>query len=447
MTTNTLTEQEIAHLNRTIAARCKEVRAARGISQELAARQGLSLTTLKKMERQGNADLRSYHQLADALDVNIHTLFEPPGSPIRFTSSFDGAVATPYGASYTDPMKRRDFVIGVPSVLAALAAPVPVRELFSPDNRSRIPDEEGIRELAVYCEDLRLQERQLGGAALCGFAVTVQQQVGKWLDHCAESRSVYGELQALYGNLGAWIGWLAFDAEQLDFARTQSEHAVSHGAMLGRPDITLRAMDNLSMVWARTGNYRQARDVAAAALKASTDAPSQVQAVLQLRLARAQALLGNKQEMERSLGAANRLATESPSDICPAWADWADPIGIASNAGKTLANTGWSGEAIPLLEAAIRELPETHQVSIALNTIVLARAYAQQGEAAHAGFLATAALPQVLALDSKRTRLELQRLYAYFMHAQTHPASVREFVDAYETHLSASRIGNPSSFT
>ncbi|WP_326599864.1 helix-turn-helix domain-containing protein [Streptomyces sp. NBC_01803] len=69
--------------------RLREMRLIRGLTQEqLAERAGLSLPTVKKLERGGSARIETYHALARALRVTTSTLFET-GGPRRRTHADD----------------------------------------------------------------------------------------------------------------------------------------------------------------------------------------------------------------------------------------------------------------------------------------------------------------------------------------------------------------------
>lgn len=414
-------------------------------TQEDLARKGLGLTTIKKIEREGCAELRSFFRLADALEVSVHTLFEPPGTPIQFRRSYDGEGlgAIPL-QGYIDGMKRRDFVIGVPSVLAALAAPPAIRELFAPSNRDRAPSTEQVQRLAAYCDDLRLEERQVGGAALCGIAMTIHHQLETWMGRGGASEQAYREMQLLHGNLSAWIGWLGYDAERLDLARSYSEQAASHGMVIGCSEISVRAMDNLAMLWTRLDSPRRARDVANAALRLAGGTAPQVQAVLSLRLAKASASMGDQAAAARAIDAAMNFGEVAMSRAGGSvWADWADSTGILSSAGKTLATYGSAAEAIPMLEAVLARPRKDGRVAKALDSIALAHAYAQHGELDRAGALGSAVLPEIVVLDSRRTLRRLGELYAYFAQADARASAVAEFMEGYETTIDARQWASP----
>ena len=66
MSDDGLSQDELLQLNRRIARRCAEVRSVSRRTQEDLARKGLGLTTIKKIEREGTAELRSFFRLADA---------------------------------------------------------------------------------------------------------------------------------------------------------------------------------------------------------------------------------------------------------------------------------------------------------------------------------------------------------------------------------------------
>ncbi|GAB2882728.1 helix-turn-helix domain-containing protein [Streptomyces mayteni] len=85
--------------------RLRQFRRARGLTQEgLAERAGLSLPTIKKIERGGTARIETYHALARALGIRTSMLFEPSGPQRRLDSDADRIDLMPMRQAVAPPM-------------------------------------------------------------------------------------------------------------------------------------------------------------------------------------------------------------------------------------------------------------------------------------------------------------------------------------------------------
>lgn len=386
--------------------------------EELAHRLGLDVSTVRRWER-GTSNPAPWHRrpLAEALDVDLGTLDELLAAPAAPTAGPD---------QDGDDLNRREFTTG--AVLAAIGLPDAIRRLLSGGDRPLTHDD--VRALAAAVDDLRARDSAVGGGALCDVAVAMHDRVTTWLRHGSHAREITATLKVLAGDLGAQVGWLAYDAGRLQLAHRYLQDTIIHARLTDYRALEVRSMASMCLVLNRLGDPRQSLQSADAALRiVGPEAPPRVGALLHQRAAGAHARLGDSGGFARSVAAAE-LAFDRARDDDPAWTRFVSPGELTGLAGQSQMILGRPDQAA----AAFRTVTETpdpaHHRNAVYYTVQLAHALSRQGDGAQAAAVGLGVLPEVVALHSGRTRRDLHQLRAGLSDASS-PAA-QDFVDAYD---------------
>jgi transcriptional regulator with XRE-family HTH domain len=129
----------------------------------------------------------------------------------------DGVTVIRPSRGEEDPTKRRSFNLAI--LLTTLGITGPLHDALVADESPAHIGMEHVNLLQTAIEELEQQDAQIGGDALCNVAASLHERAYRWLQTSSYPPEVGDALQAVVGELGAWVGWMAFDADQHVLAR------------------------------------------------------------------------------------------------------------------------------------------------------------------------------------------------------------------------------------
>lgn len=408
-------------------------RASLGYTQEqLAERLGVDRTTVVRWERGDTSPQPGQRPgLAEALAVSLADLDDLlTNGAARSPTRPGAATVTPDSGVVGDGMNRRSFTAA--TVFAMLGFPRPVRELLAAAEPPRRFGAEHLRLLALAIERIEQADAAAGGNALYEAAAELHSRLAAWTHECSYPGRVGVELQAAVGDLGAWLGWLALDADRIAPSRRHLHETIVRARVAGDPALEVRAMTYLSLL-TRRERPREALQVAEAAQRiAAPWATPRLAALLHLRAAHAHAELREPRPYQRALAKARAQFDRGTCEDDPAYIRFVTAAELTGVVGMSQLAMDRPDRAAAAFREIVDNPDPVYRRNAAYYGVRLAEATARQGDVAGACEIGLAAIPQVAALDSGRTVRHLAELRAAVApHAASVPRT-REFADAYD---------------
>jgi hypothetical protein len=334
------------------------------------------------------------------------------------------------------PVNRRSF-------LGVAAAGVVIAGGDRPWGRRDAPDGDPAADTDVESAFEQLEQLERGDATLGGGArlleaeglyerVTARRNAGSlsWHDDRALSR--------LQGDLGAWVGWLAYDAADLARAREYLTETIVHAHTSDHPEIEVRAMSYLCLLLSRTGRHRDALHCAEAGQRiASATAPRRVRALLHMRAAAAHAGLGDVTACRRSLASSYRDYEGRQGSGDPLWARFVTRSELDGLRGHALALLGDHPNAVAAFRSITDNPDPRYRRNGAYYSARLAESLLAEGDVAGASGEALAVVPSARALRSERVVTILRGVRDGVEPYRRQVPAARDFSDAYQEMLSA----------
>jgi transcriptional regulator with XRE-family HTH domain len=328
---------------------------------------------------------------------------------------------------------RREFTTG--AVLAALGLTEPLRELITArtTDSSAIIGAEHIRLVQAAVERIEAHDSALGAADLRVGVGGLRQQVEQWLN--GANYTVHrgaDELQALLGELNAWAGWLAFDADDHDGARRYLQDALVQARLTDDPQLEVRALSYICLV-TRDRRPQQSLQCAEAALRLARGwATPRLTTLLHLRAARAHATLREPKAFGREIANAKGQLDRGVHDDDPLYVHFVTPQEVAGITGLSHLAMGDPRRAATEFRALIENPDHRYERNRGYYTVRLAEAVAQQHDIRQASEIGLSAIPLVTKLGSGRTARHLHALRTTIEpHRATIPVA-QDFTDAYD---------------
>jgi len=154
------------------------------------------------------------------------------------------------------------------------------------------------------------------------------------------------DLEAVTAELGELSGWLLFDAEQQDQARAVNAEALNLAHIAGDASMEWFILSNQALVSAHTGRPRGALRISQRV--ADRDVlPGRVQALFDVRAARALASLGDETAALRAFDRARSAFADGTTNRDPVWSWWFDERELPGHAGMMHASLGNYEKALP----------------------------------------------------------------------------------------------------
>lgn len=287
-------------------------------------------------------------------------------------------------------------------------------------------------------ERLEREDAVHGGGALLPAAIGLYNRVTARRSDVVTSPQQDGTLSKLQGELGAWVGWLAYDSGELFVARRFLNDTIVHARMEDLPELEVRAMSYLVLLLNRTGEHRSALHCAESGQRiAARRTTPRVRSLLHMRAAAAHAALQDRPAFEASVAAAQAEFDRVDGADDPLWARFVTESEVRGLRGDALTVLGDHAGAAREF-AAIAEHPDPRfRRNSAYYSAKLASALLDQGDITEASERALAILPEASDLHSTRVVSILDQIKNRVgPHQQSVPAA-RTYLQTYGTALTA----------
>ncbi|MEU0539970.1 hypothetical protein ABZ319_08855 [Nocardia sp. NPDC005978] len=340
---------------------------------------GFQTSTIQKWEQRASLDRPVVGRSAEALDTVLANL--SAAQLQRFCAALDAAQSTtaghPVPGSNEDPIdatphrpragelglyawevdddvKRREF-----GTLATMGL---VAMLAGEQNRLDAGD---VRRLLTGVDALEVEDQRSGGAGLVDFAVEQLALAKHKLDTCSYDEAIGDAFASATGHLAVMAGWLAYDADRHPLARRLYSDALALGTESNDNDLlahTCLYSANQSIALSRAGIgspyhalklIRRARDLMRGR------PPGRIHALVAVREAQAQGMVGDRVAFGRALATAWRemdsAAHYEPLEQCPQWLRFVTHSEIAGHEARGYGDLGETTRSVALYAAAADE--------------------------------------------------------------------------------------------
>lgn len=410
-------------------------RRAAGFSQEgLAERLQVDRTTVARWER-GKAEPHPYTRarLAEALGTSVDQLDTLlAGEPENRSLDIDdwGGTVTSGGDNGGDLTDRRAFTIN--AALAGLGIASPLRDWITAPDVPQHLSMEHLQQVPTTIASLERADAAAGGGKLCDVAIAMHRRLTRWEREATYPRQVGDALQSSLGDLEAWIGWLALDAERRAESRRYLQEAIVRARLRDDPHLEVHAMVVMAML-VRESRPVESVQIAEAARRISGPwATPRLTSLLHLRTTHASALMGDGIESSRALARAKTAYDRGPSDDDPLYTRFINATEVNAVEAMSQLALGRPERAVPCLQASLAHHDPVYQRNQILDKVSLAIALHQQGDSTAAGTVALDALPEIAELKSGRGRKRLAGLRADLGQVADRVPAARDFVEAYD---------------
>jgi hypothetical protein len=293
---------------------------------------------------------------------------------------------------------RRDMITSLVAVVAS--GPI-ARLLARPDNRVDQSDAQSVRQLVRHLDGL---DDRFGGGSLCDVAMQCVRSVENIIDHSAYDEAAGRELQAAYGELVGYTGWLNFDACRYAAAKTLFNEALCVAQLVDDRDLEIFTLASMSLQARYLGKPRAAIQFAQRARQRGTGLLTpRLDALLLSREAAGWAVLGDRGTFHR-LSRAAHATFSGPAVDDPPWIAYLDVAELTVTDAISWRHLGDSSRSESLLRIAIDAIPDNRPRNQASYRIVLADLLASRGDVVGACDAAQAALPTMSKTTSGRAR-------------------------------------------
>ncbi|MEU1982747.1 hypothetical protein [Nocardia sp. NPDC019395] len=387
--------------------------ALRETQEEFAERAGYTLPTIKKWHR-ATRDKPVRGRSAEALDTMLRDLdtdqrarFEteiaPVREPVRRTVEVSQSSMSlgMYAWEVDSYVRRREFG-KLATAVTITAVGWPFGEQIGPADAQR---------LLTAVDELGEQDQQIGGGALVQAALEQLAHAKHTLDTASYDTTAGNAFAAATGHLAVLTGWLAHDTDLHQVARRCYADALALASEAGDEDLvahTCLYAANQSIALARDGKgspHHAAKLIDRARVLMRGRPPGRIHALIAVRDAQAQALLGDRMGFGRAVATAWREMEQAtsfePLEECPQWLRFVTPAEIRGHEARGYGEIGETHKSIELLDTAAAEEPGTRN---ALNDRAHAAvAHARMGDISAALALGTAVLAELEHITSSRT--------------------------------------------
>ncbi len=424
--------------------RALRVAALRETREEFAERAGYSLATIKKWHR-ATWDKPVRARSAETLDTMLRDL--DTDQRARFDAEI-AAVSDPgrrsvevvgqssmtlggYAWEVDSCMRRRDF--------GKLATAATVTAVAWPFGERIGPADAQCLLRAVH--ELGEQDQQIGSGALVQSALEQLAHAKHTLDTASYDTTTGNAFASATGYLAVLAGWLAYDSDLHQVARRCYADALALGSETGDEDLvahTCLYSANQSIALSRDGQgspHHALKLIDRARVLMRGRPPGRIHALIAVREAQTQGLLGNQMGFGRAIGTAWREMEQAIGfealEECPQWLRFVSPSEVRGHEARGLGEIGETRKSIALLEVAAAE--ETSTRNAANDRAHAAVAHARMGDVESALALGTAVLADLENVTSSRTLRVMEPIRT--IH---HPAA-EEFRDGFAALESSTR--------
>lgn len=373
-------------------------------------RSGVDRARVRKWEIDGvRPDAVSQTYIAEVLEVPVDQV-DPKAWPAWVPPVDQGVV--PLGHASTVPalrealhtMDRRTLLSAIPGsalvILAGSWAGTEPAALAADPPRPGAPVGEDVvtllEETSARLNALATEQRQhiapLYDAHLA--------RITDLIDERRYTRPLGVRLHKLAASLSQTVAWIRFDHGQ---HRAASRYWIAglHNAHAGNDrDMGAALLSDLAYQASWRHDPATAAGILTKALRRTTHPAAS--ALLHLRLARAQAALGERRATLSAISTAERLlGTGDPGDV-PAWCSWMSPADLAVDSGQALLDLGDTRRAHQLIREGQAALPASRIKTYGVFTTYQAKSYLELGKPEEAAAAATEALDLALRIGAPR---------------------------------------------
>lgn len=242
-----------------------------------------------------------------------------------------------------------------------------------------------------------------GGAEVAPIALRSFRRAQRVLGEGRYLPAIGRDLEALTAELGELSGWLLFDAERHDEARSVNAEALNLAHIAGDASMERFVLSNQALASVHTGRDREALRISQR--MSERELPGRVRALFEVRTARALAALGDETEAPRTLNRARSAFTDGTTRRDPVWSWWFDERELAGHEGMVHAALGEHGKALPMLATAVErsEGREHFRWALYIHRANLLRVALRAGSWSEAERVAVDVAPMVGEIASART--------------------------------------------
>jgi transcriptional regulator with XRE-family HTH domain len=363
----------------------------------------------------------------DGLRIPGHLLGLQPGP-------YELPVRTPYDPAATergDPTKRRDFNRSV--MLATLGITGALSDVFISDQPPAHVSGEHVRLLEQAIERLEEQDAAVGADSLYETATWLYNRAFQWLQSSSYSVEVGEALQSTVGELGAWVGWMAYDAGRHPRARHHYQETLLLARMADDHPLEVRVLSYMALQSIRQERPREALQLSRTAQRIAAGwATPRLSSLLHLRAARAYAAMANEAAFLRELARAKNQFEEGPNVDDPLFINFVTAGEVAGMTALSYIDLDKPERATGYYRAIVDNPDPVHRRNTSIYTVLLADARLRAGDVTEASEIGLGVVPVVSALDSSRTRWHLCDVRNKAAARASTIPEARAFVEAHD---------------
>jgi transcriptional regulator with XRE-family HTH domain len=283
--------------------------------------------------------------------------------------------------------------------------------------------------------ELERTDAREGGDLVCDGAAALLDTVYDWLYAGSYSAATGSALAEVAGQLGAWVGWTAYDADRFAMSRHYYQETLLLARMNDDRPLEARVLSYMCLQAQLRGRPREAIGLAETALRVSSGwATPRLAALLHLRSARAHAGSQDAAGFRRELARAKNEFGQGDSADDPPWIRSLTPAEVAGIEGMSYAALGQPDRAAGQFRVALGLAEAAFARNACYYQVRLAEALHEAGDLTGSCETAAGAVPAVAAIRSSRTR---NRLAALRRKALPSSPAAREFTDRYDEAFTA----------
>jgi transcriptional regulator with XRE-family HTH domain len=327
-----------------------------------------------------------------------------------------------------DPTNRRTF-LNRSVFLTALGITGSLAEAFTSDDLPAHIGSEHVRALDQAITQLEAQDAAIGGGRLSETASWLYSRASGWLHHGSYSVEIGEALQSSVGELGAWVGWLAQDADQQVKARNYFNETLLLARMNDDHPLEVRVLCYMCLQSLLQDRPREALQMAKHAQRIAAGwGTDRLFALLHLRAARVYAAMENESGFHRELALAKNHFAAGPHDDDPLFINFVTESELAGITALSYLDLHKPDRATEHLRAIIGSPDPAFRRNTSYYTVELAKARLHAGDVAEACEIGVGVIPIVSSLDSGRVRRRLREVRD---NAASHGIA-RDFVEAHD---------------
>jgi hypothetical protein len=257
-----------------------------------------------------------------------------------------------------------------------------------------------VEQVELRVAELRRMDDYVSGGDLIEVVERELRATTAVLREATCSTALGRRLRVATAELRQLCGWVCADAGRNARAARHLCSGISVAHEADDAPLAANLASTLSYQFANAGDPRDALLLARTAVAgASGNATPKVRALLNERVAWANALVGDRQETERALSAVEDLYERSHPGDEPEWVYWLDETEINVMASRCHIELGWANRAVPLLANALAGYDTSRTRDLALYTSWLVQAQVMLGDIDQAA----AGAQEVLAMTKRVT--------------------------------------------